>query len=108
VLAAVVGVLTLAGVVSGHAASIMLWALLGLYFAFGILIVCTADLQAGIGPRPGPCTIPFRSAIARVPAAYGPFQTTRPLTCDRDAPRLRPSLIVGVERSTSRRHVSGR
>jgi hypothetical protein len=39
VLGAVVGVLTLAGVVSGHAASIMLWALLGLYFAFGILIV---------------------------------------------------------------------
>ena len=36
---AVIGVLTLAGVVSGHAASVMLWALLGLYFAFGILIV---------------------------------------------------------------------
>ena len=39
VLAAGVGVLTLAGVVSGHAASVMLWVLLGLYFAFGILIV---------------------------------------------------------------------
>jgi hypothetical protein len=39
VLAAVVGVLTLAGVVSGHAASLMLWSLVGLYFAFGILIV---------------------------------------------------------------------
>src|SRR5687767_13625026 len=38
-LAAAVGVLTLAGVISGHAASVMLWALLGLYFAFGILIV---------------------------------------------------------------------
>jgi hypothetical protein len=39
VLAAIVGVLTVAGVVSGHAASVMLWCLLGLYFAFGILIV---------------------------------------------------------------------
>ena len=39
VLAAAVGVLTLAGIISGHAASVMLWALLGLYFAFGILIV---------------------------------------------------------------------
>ena len=39
VLGVVIGALTLAGVVSGHAASVMLWALLGLYFAFGILII---------------------------------------------------------------------
>jgi hypothetical protein len=39
VVAAVVSVLGVAGVLDEHAVSVVLWALLGIYFAFGILIV---------------------------------------------------------------------
>jgi fatty acid desaturase len=38
-LAAIAALLSFAGVISGEALSVLLWALLGLYFAFGILIV---------------------------------------------------------------------
>ena len=37
--AAVVAVLGVAGLIDAHAVAVVLWALLGLYFAFGILIV---------------------------------------------------------------------
>jgi hypothetical protein len=37
--AAVVSVLGMAGILDAHAVSVVLWALLGVYFAFGILIV---------------------------------------------------------------------
>jgi hypothetical protein len=37
--AAVVATLGFAGLLDAHAVSVVLWALLGLYFAFGILIV---------------------------------------------------------------------
>jgi hypothetical protein len=39
VIAAVVSVLGIADILDAHAVSIVLWALLGVYFAFGILIV---------------------------------------------------------------------
>ena len=38
-LAALAAVLSFAGVISSQALGVVLWALLGLYFAFGILIV---------------------------------------------------------------------
>jgi hypothetical protein len=38
-IAAVVSVLGIADILDAHAVSIVLWALLGVYFAFGILIV---------------------------------------------------------------------
>jgi hypothetical protein len=38
-IAAAVSVLGIAGILDAHAVSVVLWALLGVYFAFGILIV---------------------------------------------------------------------
>jgi len=39
ILAGLVSLLGVTGVVGGHVVSVALWALLGLYFAFGILVV---------------------------------------------------------------------
>jgi hypothetical protein len=38
-IAAAISVLGIAGIIDAHAVSVVLWALLGVYFAFGILIV---------------------------------------------------------------------
>jgi hypothetical protein len=39
ILAGLAAILGLSGVIDGHVVSVALWALLGLYFAFGILVV---------------------------------------------------------------------